>query len=182
MSCPRAADARLVERGASNPQFGASNDRLFMTVRPRTTSCSWSAPTCRRSAPGPCVGRPHQRLPGRARRPLGRLPPELRSLLMPLLPGAQDVTGGDREGRASRRPAEPGRRRLHPLLRRQPRVHWSIGPTLLQRRHRRPSTRRLQGPTTAASACRGRSPPPSRAAAWRWTGARIVTMRGPTAA
>jgi imidazolonepropionase-like amidohydrolase/Tol biopolymer transport system component len=169
--------ARLVERGGSTPQYGASNDRLFMTVNEddklQLVSTDLSGEARRVHASGDLASDFQVAQDGRS----VAFRQNYEAFLMPLLPGAQDVTAAtDKGALPATRLSQGGGDFIH-FSGGGSRVHWSIGPNLFSA-----DTANIYGgdykvPASALSLSQPvRAAKPTGSVAL--TGARIVTMRG----
>jgi imidazolonepropionase-like amidohydrolase/Tol biopolymer transport system component len=121
---------RLVERGTSNPHFGASNERLFMTLRAddklQLVSTDLSGEARRTHASGDLTSDFQVAPDGRS----VAFRQNYEAFLMPLLPGSQDVTAATEKGALPAvRLSQGGGDFMH-FSGNGRRVHWSIGPTL----------------------------------------------------
>ena len=121
---------RLVERGASNPQYGAASDRLFMTVNAddklQLVSTDLSGEARRVHASGDLTADFQVAPDGRA----VAFRQNYEAFLMPLLPGAQDVAAAtDKGALPAVRLSQGGGDFVH-FSGNGSRVHWSIGPNL----------------------------------------------------
>jgi imidazolonepropionase-like amidohydrolase/Tol biopolymer transport system component len=122
---------KLVERGASNPQFGATGDRLFMTVtndddKLQLVSTDLSGEAKRVHATGDLASDFQVSPDGRS----VAFRQNYEAYLMPLMPGAQDVGVELKDGALpTTRLSVGGGDFLH-FSADGTRVHWSIGPTL----------------------------------------------------
>jgi imidazolonepropionase-like amidohydrolase/Tol biopolymer transport system component len=168
---------RLVKRGAANPQYGASTDRLFMTVNEedklQLASTDLSGEARRVHASGDLASEFLVAEDGRS--VLFRQNYE--AYLMPLLPGAQDVTAATEKGALPAiRLSQGGGDFMH-FSGNGSRVHWSIGPNLFSA-----DTHGIYGGSYKVPASSISLSVPVRAAkptgTVALTGARIVTMRG----
>jgi imidazolonepropionase-like amidohydrolase/Tol biopolymer transport system component len=168
---------RLVKRGAANPQYGASTDRLFMTVNEedklQLASTDLSGEARRVHASGDLAS--EFRVAEDGRSVLFRQNYE--AYLMPLLPGAQDVTAATEKGALPAiRLSQGGGDFMH-FSGNGSRVHWSIGPNLFSA-----DTHGIYGGSYKVPASSISLSVPVRAAkptgTVALTGARIVTMRG----
>jgi imidazolonepropionase-like amidohydrolase/Tol biopolymer transport system component len=168
---------RLVERGASNPQFGPAADRLFMTMRGddklQLISTDLGGEARRNHASGDLTSDFQVSQDGRS----VAFRQNYEAHLMPLLPGAQDVTAAtDKGALPAIRLSQGGGDFIH-FSGNGSRVHWSIGPNLFSA-----DTRNIYGgdykvPTSSLSLSQPvRAAKPTGSVAL--TGARIVTMRG----
>lgn len=169
---------RLVERGATNPQFGATGDRIFMTAEDKDklqlVSTDLNGEAKRIHASGDLAS-------------VFQVAPDGQSVafrqnyeayLMPLLPGGQNVEAATEKGALpSVRLSQGGGDFIH-FSQGGARVHWSIGPTLYTSDTRvayHPGYKAPQGGINLARTVRADKPDGTVAL----TGARIVTMRGP---
>ncbi|HEX8839268.1 MAG TPA: amidohydrolase, partial [Sphingomicrobium sp.] len=122
---------RLVERDASNPQFGASGDRLFMTMQTaddklQLVSADLTGEAKRVHATGELTSEFQVAPDGQS----VVFRQNYEAYLMPLMPGAQDVSVALKEGSLpTTRLSVGGADFLH-FSAGGARVHWSIGPTL----------------------------------------------------
>ena len=168
---------RLVKRDASNPQFGATNDRIFMTTQEsdklQLVSTDLSGEAKRVHASGDLTSDFQVAPDGRS----VAFRQNYEAFLMPLLPGAQNVEAATEKGALpSIRLSQGGGDFIH-FSRGGTQVHWSVGPTLYTT-----DTRSAYYP--------GYTPPKSGITLSRTvradkptgilvlTGARVVTMRG----
>jgi imidazolonepropionase-like amidohydrolase len=169
--------ARLVRRGGSTPQYGASNDRLFMTINEddklQLISTDLSGEARRVHASGDLASDFQIAQDGRS----VAFRQNYEAFLMPLLPGAQDVTAAtDKGALPAVRLSQGGGDFIH-FSGNGSRVHWSIGPNLFSA-----DTANIYGgdykvPASALSLSQPvRAAKPTGSVAL--TGARIVTMRG----
>ncbi len=168
----------LVERKASNPQFGASGERLFMTVRSeddklQLVSTDFSGEARRVHASGDMTSDFQVSPDGRS----VVFRQNYEAFLMPLLPGAQDVEVATEKGALPAVRLSQGGGDFAHFSSGGARVHWSIGPTVYTADTRgiysypfTPPKTGISLSTTVAAA-----KPTGRVAL---TGARIVTMRG----
>ena len=169
---------RLVERDASNPQFGASGERLFMTMQTaddklQLVSADLTGEAKRVHATGELTSEFQVAPDGQS----VVFRQNYEAYLMPLMPGAQDVSVALKEGSLpTTRLSVGGGDFLH-FSAGGARVHWSIGPTLYtadtrtayQQGFTSPRAGILLSRTVAAAKPTGRV---------ALTGARIVTMAG----
>ena len=122
---------RLVERGAGDPQYGADNDRLFMTAQSeedklQLVSTDLSGETRRVHATGDMTSQFRVSADGRS----VAFRQNYEAFLMPLMPGAQNVEVALKDGALPTvQLSEGGGDFLH-FSRDGAHVHWSIGPTL----------------------------------------------------
>jgi imidazolonepropionase-like amidohydrolase len=168
---------RLVERGTSSPQFGTSNERLFMTLRAddklQLVSTDLSGEARRTHASGDLTSDFQVAPDGQS----VAFRQNYEAFLMPLLPGAQDVTAAtDKGALPAVRLSQGGGDFMH-FSGGGRRVHWSIGPNLFSA-----DTNAIFGGTYKAPAS-GISLARTVAAAKptgsvALVGARVVTMRG----
>nr|WP_314443838.1 amidohydrolase family protein [uncultured Sphingomonas sp.] len=168
---------RLVERGAGNPQFGAANDRLFMTMRAddklQLISTDLSGEARRNHASGDLASDFQVAQDGRS----VAFRQNYEAFLMPLLPGAQDVTAAtDKGALPAIRLSQGGGDFIH-FSGNGSRVHWSIGPNLFSADIANIYSAGYKVPTTSLNLSQPvRAAKPAGTVAL--TGARIVTMRG----
>ncbi len=168
---------RLVKRGAGNPQFGATSDRLFMTMRAsdklQFVSTDLAGEVQRVHASGDLTSNFQVSPDGQ----YAAFRQNYEAYLMPLLPGAQDVTAATEKGALPAvRLSQGGGDFLHFSGGGQ-RVHWSIGPKVYSADSRNIFGGSYQVPTSAIDLSRTvRAAKPTGSVAL--TGARIVTMRG----
>lgn len=168
---------RLVERGASNPQYGANGDRLFMTMsgddKLQLVSTDLSGEARRVHASGDLASDFQVSQDGRS--VLFRQNYE--AYLMPLLPGAQDVTASTEKGALPAvRLSQGGADFMH-FSSGGRRAHWSIGPILYSADANGSYAGEYRYPTSGENLSQTvRAAKPSGSVAL--TGARIVTMRG----
>lgn len=169
---------KLVKRGASNPQFGATGDRLFMTVtndddKLQLVSTDLSGEAKRVHATGDLASDFQVSPDGRS----VAFRQNYEAYLMPLMPGAQDVGVELKDGALpTTRLSVGGGDFLH-FSADGTRVHWSSGPTLytadtriVYREGYRPPATGLNLSRTVAAA-----KPTGRVAL---VGARVITMAG----
>ena len=168
---------RLVEREASNPQWGASNDRLFMTLRAddklQLVSTDLGGEARRVHASGDLTSDFQVAPDGQS----VAFRQNYEAFLMPLLPGAQNVAAAtDKGALPAVRLSQGGGDFMH-FSGGGKRVHWSIGPTLFGADTASIFGGSYKVPASGISLSR-------RVAAAKPTGsvalvgARIVTMRG----
>ena len=170
---------RLVERGASNPQFGAGGERLFMTApteddKLQLVSTDLSGEARRVHATGELASDFQVAPDGRS----VVFRQNYEAWLMPLMPGAQDVSVALKESALpTTRLSQSGGDFLH-FSANGARVHWSIGPTLYTADTRIAYHEGYTPPTSGISLSRAvaAAKPDGRVAL---VGARIVTMAGP---
>jgi imidazolonepropionase-like amidohydrolase/Tol biopolymer transport system component len=168
---------RLVERGASNPQFGATADRLFMTMRGddklQLISTDLGGEARRNHASGDLASDFQISQDGRS----VAFRQNYEAFLMPLLPGAQDVTAAtDKGALPAIRLSQGGGDFIH-FSGNGSRVHWSIGPNLFSAEAGNIYSGSYKIPTTSLNLSQPvRAAKPTGSVAL--TGARIVTMRG----
>ena len=171
-------DPKLVERGASNPQFGAGGDRLFMTVESeddklQLVSTDLNGEARRIHASGDLTS-------GFQVSPDGRsvaFRQNYEAFLMPLMPGAQNVEVATEKGALPAvRLSQGGGDFMH-FSHDGTQVHWSVGPALYTADTRgvyaggySPPANGISLSTTVAAA------KPTGSVAL--VGARIVTMQG----
>ncbi len=168
---------RLVERGATNPQYGATGDRIFMTAEEadklQLVSTDLNGEAKRIHASGDLAS-------------VFQVAPDGQSVafrqnyeayLMPLLPGGQNVEAATEKGALpSVRLSQGGGDFIH-FSGGGARVHWSIGPTLYTADTRvayHPGYKAPQSGIRLARTVRSDKP----AGTVALTGARVVTMRG----
>ncbi|HVF83718.1 MAG TPA: amidohydrolase family protein, partial [Sphingomicrobium sp.] len=171
---------RLVERGASNPQYGAGNDRLFMTAendedKLQLISTDLSGEARRVHATGDLTSSFQVSPDGQS----VALRQNYEAFLMPLLPGAQDVSVALKDGPLPvTRLSQGGGDFLH-FSRGGTQVHWSIGPTLYSADTRTAYREGYAYPMSGIDLRRtvAAAKPAGRVAL---TGGRIVTMAGVT--
>ena len=173
----RGGSPKLVKRDVSNPQFGPTNDRIFMTAQDndklQLVSTDLSGEAKRVHASGDLTSDFQVAPDGRS----VAFRQNYEAFLMPLLPGAQNVEAATEKGALpSVRLSQGGGDFIH-FSRNGTQVHWSVGPT-------------LYGTDTRSAYYPGYTPPKSGTALSRTmradkptgtvalTGARIVTMRG----
>ncbi|WP_205478476.1 amidohydrolase family protein [Sphingomonas arenae] len=167
----------LVERDASKPQFGAANDRLFMTVQAedklQLVSADLNGERRRVHASGDLTSDFEVSPDGRS----VAFRENYEAFLMPLLPGAQDVTAAtDKGALPAVRLSVGGGDYMH-FSAGGDRVHWSIGPTLYMADTRSIYSGGYKTPASGVSLSQTvRAAKPTGTVAL--TGARIVTMRG----
>ena len=168
---------KLVVRGGSNPQFGASSDRLFTVAQSdsklQLVSTDMGGQQRRVHASGDMTSEFVVSPDGRAL----AFRQNYEAWLMPLMPGAQDVGAGAKETALPNvRLSQGGGDFIH-FSAGGEKVHWSIGPVLF-------------GAETAKALVEGYKPPQSGLSLSRTvpaakptgtvalTGARVVTMAG----
>ncbi|MFL6732203.1 MAG: amidohydrolase family protein [Sphingomicrobium sp.] len=169
---------KLVERGASNPQFGASNERLFMTTQSdddklELISTDLNGEARRVHANGDLASDFQVSPDGRSL----AFRQNYEAFLMPLMPGAQAVSVALKDGSLpTTRLSVGGGDFLH-FSAGGARVHWSIGPTLYTADTRVAYNEGYQPPQSGVSLSRtiAASKPVGSVAL---VGARIVTMNG----
>jgi imidazolonepropionase-like amidohydrolase/Tol biopolymer transport system component len=169
---------RLIERDASNPQFGASGERVFMTVQTeddklQLVSTDLSGEAKRVHATGDLTSDFQVAPDGQS----VVFRQNYEAYLMPLMPGAQDVSIALKESALpTTRLSVGGGDFLH-FSAGGARVHWSIGPTLYTADTRIAYHDGYTPPKTGISLSRTvtADKPGGRVAL---TGARIVTMAG----
>ncbi|MGZ8283866.1 MAG: amidohydrolase family protein, partial [Allosphingosinicella sp.] len=168
---------RLVERGASNPQYGASNDRIFMTAQDndklQLVSTDLSGEAKRVHASGDLTSDFQVAPDGRS----VAFRQNYEAFLMPLLPGAQNVEAATEKGALpSIRLSQGGGDFIH-FSRGGTEVHWSVGPTLYSSDTRAAYHPGYTPPKSGITLSRSvRADKPTETVAL--TGARVVTMRG----
>lgn len=168
----------LIERGASNPQFGDSGERLFMTVESeddklQLVSTDLSGEARRVHASGDLTTNFKVSPDGRS----VAFRQNYEAFLMPLLPGAQDVSvATEKSALPTVRLSQGGGDFMH-FSADGARVHWSIGPTLYTADTRIVYAPGYTAPTSGIQLSRTvvAAKPTGRVVL---TGARIVTMRG----
>jgi len=169
---------KLIERGASNPQFGASGDRLFMTVtndedKLQLISTDLSGEAKRVHATGDLTS-------DFVVSPDGHsvvFRQNYEAWLMPLMPGAQDVAVALKDSALpTTRLSQGGGDFMH-FSAGGARVHWSVGPMLYTADTRVAYHEGYKPPETGINLSQrvAASKPAGRVAL---TGARIVTMAG----
>ena len=168
---------RLVERGTSGPQFGSSNDRLFMSLRAddklQLVSVDLSGEARRTHASGDLTSDFQVAPDGH----LVAFRQNYEAFLMPLLPGAQDVTAATEKGALPAvRLSQGGGDFIH-FSGSSSRVHWSIGPTLYSADTKSIFGGQYKVPTSGISLARTVSAAKAGGSV-ALVGARIVTMRG----
>jgi len=169
---------RLVERGASNPQFGADGERLFMTVQSeddklQLISTDLSGEARRVHASGDLTSDFQVSPDGHS----VAFRQNYEAHLMPLMPGAQDVAvATDKSAVPTVKLSQGGGDFMH-FSHGGANVHWSIGPTVYTADTRNiyagpytPPTNSVNLSTVVAAA------KPNGSVAL--TGARVVTMNG----
>jgi imidazolonepropionase-like amidohydrolase/Tol biopolymer transport system component len=168
---------RLVERGTASPQFGASNDRLFMTLRAddklQLVSTDLSGEARRTHASGDLTGDFQVAPDGQ----WVAFRQNYEAFLMPLLPGAQDVTvATDKGALPAIRLSQGGGDFMH-FSGNGRRVHWSIGPMLFSADTSTIFRGGYKVPTSGIGLSRtvAAAKPTSRVAL---VGGRVITMRG----
>ena len=169
---------KLIERGASNPQFGATGERLFMTVQSeddklQLVSTDLNGEARRVHASGDMTSDFQVSPDGHS----VAFRQNYEAFLMPLMPGAQDVTvETEKAALPTVRLSQGGGDFIH-FSAGGARVHWSIGPTVYtadtriayREGYKPPESGILLSRTVAAAKPGG---------SVALTGARIVTMRG----
>ena len=168
---------RLVERGTSGPQFGSSNDRLFMSLRAddklQLVSVDLSGEARRTHASGDLTSDFQVAPDGHS----VAFRQNYEAFLMPLLPGAQDVTAATEKGALPAvRLSQGGGDFIH-FSGSSSRVHWSIGPTLYSADTSSIFGGQYKVPTSGISLARTVSAAKAGGSV-ALVGARIVTMRG----
>ena len=167
----------LVERDAGNPQFGSANDRLFMTMQAddklQLVSADLNGERRRVHASGDLTSDFEVSPDGHS----VAFRENYEAFLMPLLPGAQDVTAAtDKGALPAVRLSVGGGDYIH-FSAGGDRVHWSIGPTLYTADARNIYSGAYKAPASGISLSQTvRAAKPTGTVAL--TGARIVTMRG----
>ena len=168
---------KLVARDAANPQFGVSNDRLFMTAQAddklQLVSTDLNGEAKRVHVSGDLTSDFQVSPDGNS----VAFRENYEAFLMPLLPGAQDVSAATKDGPLpSTRLSVGGGDFIH-FSGNGARVHWSIGSTLYSADTRTIYQGGYQAPQSGISLSRtvAASKPTGSVAL---TGARIVTMRG----
>jgi imidazolonepropionase-like amidohydrolase/Tol biopolymer transport system component len=167
---------RLVERGTANPQFGASNDRLFMTSQTeddklQLVSTDLDGEARRVHATGDLASDFQVSPDGHS----VAFRQNYEAFLMPLMPGAQDVAVAPKEGALpTTRLSQGGGDFMH-FSAGGARVHWSIGPTVFTADTRTAYREGYAAPKTGYSLSRtvAAAKPTGRVAL---VGARIITM------
>lgn len=170
--------AKLVERGASNPQFGASGERLFMTVQSvddklQLVSTDLTGEARRVHASGDLAS-DFQVSPDGSSVAFRQ---NYEAYLIPLMPGAQSVeVATDKGAVPAVRLSQGGGDFIH-FSNNGTRVHWSIGPTLYTADTRGIYSGGYVAPKsgTSLSTTHAAAKPTGTVAL---TGARIVTMAG----
>ncbi|MFC7538013.1 amidohydrolase family protein [Sphingomonas sp. GCM10030256] len=168
---------KLVERNATNPQYGAANDRLFMTARIddklQLRSTDLEGEARRIHASGDLTSDFQVAPDGRS----VAFRQNYEAFLMPLLPGGQNVEAATEKGALpSVRLSQGGGDFIH-FSRGGSQVHWSVGPTLFGTDTRVAYYPGYTAPKTGLNLSRAvRADKPAGTVAL--TGARIVTMRG----
>jgi len=169
--------SRLVRRDASNPQFGGGNDRLFATVEAddklQLVSMDLNGERRRVHASGDLTSNFEVSPDGNS----VAFRENYEAFLMPLLPGAQDVTAAtDKGALPAVRLSTGGGDYIH-FSQGGARVHWSIGSSFYTADTRNQYAGNYKAPATAVSLSQTvRASKPAGTVAL--TGARIVTMRG----
>lgn len=167
----------LVKRGASNPQFGASSDRLFMTEQAddklHLVSTGLDGERRRVHASGDLTSDFEVSPDGQS----VAFRENYEAFLMPLLPGAQDVSAATDKGALPATRLSIGGGDFIHFSQNGTRVHWSIGPTLYTADTRRIYGSEYKTPASGISLSQTvRAAKPTGTVAL--TGARIVTMLG----
>ena len=167
----------LVKRGASNPQYGEANDRLFMTTQAddklQLISSDFSGEAVRVHASGDLTSDFQVAPDGNS----VAFRQNYEGYLMPLMPGAQDVSVALKGGALpTTRLSVGGGDFLH-FSNGGTKVHWSIGPTLYTADTRSAFMEGFTPPKTGVSLGKAvtASKPNGRVLL---SGARIVTMTG----
>ena len=174
----RGGKPALIERGVSNPQFGASSDRIFMTVESeddklQLVSTDLNGEARRIHASGDLTSDFQVSPNGQS----VAFRQNYEAFVMPLMPGTQNVEVATEKGALPAvRLSQGGGDFMH-FSRDGAHVHWSIGPTVYTADTRgiysggyRPAQSGILLSTTVAAA------KPTGSVAL--TGARIVTMAG----
>ena len=169
---------KLIERGVSNPQYGAASDRIFMTVQSeddklQLVSTDLSGEARRVHASGDLTSDFQISPDGRS----VAFRQNYEAFLMPLMPGAQDVAVATEKGALPTvRLSQGGGDFMH-FSNGGTRVHWSIGPVLLSADTRQlygyPYTPPQSGVSLATTVAAAKP-----AGSVALVGARIVTMAG----
>ncbi|MGN3975012.1 amidohydrolase family protein [Tsuneonella sp. SYSU-LHT278] len=168
---------RLVERGGGNPQFGADSDRLFMTARAgdklQLFSTDLAGEARRVHASGDLTSDFEVSPDGQ----YAAFRQNYEAHLMPLLPGAQDVTAAtDKGALPAVRLSQGGGDFIH-FSQGGRRAHWSIGPVLYSADTANAFADRYTVPASGIDLSRTvRADQATGSVAL--TGARIITMRG----
>jgi imidazolonepropionase-like amidohydrolase/Tol biopolymer transport system component len=169
---------KLVERGASNPQFGASGDRLFMSVQSeddklQLVSTDWSGEAKRVHASGDMASEFQVSPDGQS----VAFRQNYEAYLMPLMPGAQGVEVQTEKGALPAVRLSQGGATFVNFSNGGARVHWSVGPKVYTADTRGIYAYPFTPPKTGISLSTivPAAKPTGRVAL---TGARIVTMRG----
>ncbi|MCW3796696.1 amidohydrolase family protein [Sphingomonas sp. BN140010] len=168
---------QLVRRDASNPQFGSANDRLFATVQAddklQLVSMDLTGERRRVHASGDLTSDFEVSPDGHS----VAFRENYEAFLMPLLPGAQDVTAATDKGALPAVRLSTGGGDFIHFSQGGARVHWSIGPSLYTADTRNQYAGSYKAPASALSLSQTvRASKPAGAVAL--TGARIITMRG----
>ncbi len=168
---------KLVVKGGSAPQFGATSDRIFFTQsgggKLQLASSDMSGQAKRVHASGDMATQFIVAPDGQS----VAFRQNYDAYLMPLLPGTQDVTADPKGGAISTVKLSQGGGEFIHFSNNGTRIHWSMGPTLFTA-----DTRNLYGsgykaPTTGIDLSRTvAASKPSGSVAL--TGARILTMAG----
>ncbi|GAA4004237.1 amidohydrolase family protein [Sphingomonas humi] len=168
---------RLVKRGAGNPQFAAANDRLFMTLgeddKLKLVSTDLNGEARRNHASGDLASDFVVAPDGRS----VAFRQNYEAYLMPLLPGAQDVSAAtDKGALPAIRLSQGGGDFIH-FSNNGNEVHWSIGANLYGASTANIYSGGYKVPATSLNLSQTvRAAKPTGSVAL--TGARIVTMRG----
>ncbi len=168
----------LVERKASNPQFGGSGERLFMTVQSeddklQLVSTDLSGEARRVHASGDMTSDFQVSPDGQS----VVFRQNYEAFLMPLMPGAQDVEVATEKGALPAVRLSKGGANFTHFSSGGARVHWSIGPIVYTADTRGIYAYPFTAPNTGISlSTTVAAPKPTGRVAL--TGARIVTMRG----
>jgi hypothetical protein len=168
---------RLIERGASNPQFGASGDRLFMTTsaddKLQLVSTDLNGEARRVHASGDLTSDFVVAPDGHS----VAFRQNYEAHLMPLLPGAQDVTVATEKAALPTVKLSLGGGDFMHFSAGGARVHWSIGPNLYTADTRVAYREGYLPPKTGITLARTVAAAKSTGTV-ALTGARIVTMAG----
>ncbi|MDQ3483536.1 MAG: amidohydrolase, partial [Pseudomonadota bacterium] len=171
------AAPRLIERGASNPQFGSSNDRLFMTAsaedKLQLVSTDLGGEARRVHASGDLTSDFKVSPDGHS----VAFRQNYEAYLMPLMPGAQDVSVATEKGALPTVKLSQGGGDFMHFSNGGARVHWSIGPNLYTADTRVAYRDGYLPPRSGVALSRTvAAAKPTGSVAL--TGARIVTMQG----
>ena len=168
---------KLVRAGASNPQFGAANDRLFMTTssggKLQLVSSDMSGEARRVHASGDMATQFVVAPDGQS----VAFRQNYEAFLMPLLPGTQDVGADPKGGAIPTVRLSKGGGEFIQFSHVGNRVHWSMGSTLYSADAKTLYGQKYEAPTSGISLSQtvAAAKPTGTVAL---TGARIITMAG----